>query len=214
MLNPTRTLACAATTLALAATTYMPTASAALIATPGLQSISFIELTGGASTNTFLSNSSQITQRLGNPLGSQNNDFTGLANEYYDVYYSNADGSFNANGDFISVEARFPNQGGGGGLNMGSIILNFANGSTLRANLLTSFLGLGANYIPGSELLAVDGNDGTASIMGNTGNSETERLRITVGFVAPIPEPSTYGLMALGLAGLGIFARRTKRAAG
>ena len=129
---------------------------------------------------------------LGPGLG--NNDFSPLFDENYDVYYSDAAGNFDPNGDCVSIEAVFPNSlPSGGGLNIGAVDLLFTNGTILRADTLKSWVGLGNNYIPGSELLAVDIDTpipSTDTTMGSTSTPPTQHLRITVGW-SQIPEPST-----------------------
>lgn len=195
----------------IAASFVVTPVSAALISLPGLQSVSFIEGTGGAFNFSFGSASAQMTTRLGNPLGGANNDFTGLANEFYDVFYSDSNGAFNVLGDFITVEARYTNTSGGGGLNISQVSLNFLSGSSQVANVLTSFVGMGTNFLAGSQFNAVDGNPATFTAMGNTGNSETDRLRITVGFRdRTVSEPGTLALLGLGIVAAGWVARRRR----
>lgn len=64
----------------------------------------------GPSPKTFGVNSSELTTRLSDPLSSSNNDFFGVSgHEYYDVFYSDSDGRFNVEGDFVTSSQRHQN---------------------------------------------------------------------------------------------------------
>jgi hypothetical protein len=69
---------------------------------------------------------------------------------------------------------------------------------------------LGNNFDPNSVANAIDGSLLTATEMGNTGNSLTDRMRITVGFPdsMTVPEASTLILLSAGLIGLFICGRK------
>ncbi len=164
---------------------------------PRLLSITFWERTGGTApdAHTFAVNSPQLETRLNDPLGPNNRDFTGFASEAlteaYDVFYSNADGTANRDGAYVTVEAiwerALPN---GGGLNIAEVQLDFAQPATPPeyANAVASFAGLGDNFIPVSIGNAVDGDLQTATTMGNT-VGQLQRLRITVAFASSVPTP-------------------------
>ncbi len=186
---------------------------------PGLESITFWERTGGAgpSASTFLVAGSELTIRLSDPLGAANHDISGASTEYYDVYYSDANGAFDLDGEYLSIEGVFL-QGApaGGGLNLAEIELNFSAAPGEFGNFVASFVALGDNAFPATVGRAIDGDLLTHTTMGNTAGSD-QRLRVTLGFRSssgeppsdPIPEPATALLLALGVLGLASRGKRT-----
>lgn len=115
---------------------------------PGLQSLTFWERTGAAPVaNTFSVNSPQLELRL-NSLDLANRDFTGAQLEFYDVFYSDAGGTANRDGAYVTIEAAWnfarPN---GGGLNIAEVQLDFGapTSPAVFGNVVTSFVGLGDN---------------------------------------------------------------------
>ena len=180
-----------------------------------LDSITFWETTGNVQSYTFGVDSEELTQRLSNPLGSTNNDFVGvIGHEFYDVFYSDADGSFNNYGEYLTIEGSFdiglPN---GGALNLAEIGLNFSGTSTEYGNYVASFVALGDNAIPLSVGNAIDGDLNTYTTMGNTIGT-SDRLRITLGFqsssgpLSTIPEPNTMILLGFGLLSIAGVSRK------
>lgn len=168
-----------------------------------LVSITFWEATGPVSARTFpplpippggnlppTTNPGLLNRRT-SPLGGSNRDFLGLTNEFYDVFYSDANGDPNIDGECLTVEAEFDSPTGGGGLNIAEVQLNFVDGSTSFMCELASAVYLGLNAIPGSAQLAVDGNLSTATVMGNTsGQPVGTRLRITLCSPCSVGEPT------------------------
>lgn len=186
------------------------TVSAAPIRTlSGLTGVTFYELTSGVTSHTYGPNDSAITTRLPGGLTGGTNDFIGAPGEFYDVFYSDANGTPNTNGEFISIEAYYA--GNGAGLNIGEVELVFGSNPFQYATSVASYVSA-TGFLAGNLNYIIDGNINTATGMGSNDES---RMRVTVGF-APIeppptgvPEPSTW---MLGLAGLGgVFAMRRRQ---
>lgn len=157
---------------------------------PNLVSITFWERTGGSGPKaiTFLANSGQLRTRRSDPLGSSNRDFVGAPTEFYDVFYSDADGSFDPDGEFVTIEAVWNRSlPVSGGLNIAEVQLNFSDASKEFANRVASFAALGDNAEPSRVGSAVDGNLLTHTAMGST-TGLAQRLRITVSFKEPFAD--------------------------
>jgi hypothetical protein len=159
----------------------------------GLDSITFYERTGGVAPDpyTFAVNSAELTTRLADPLDGTNHDIAGASTEYYDIFYSNANGSFNLDGEYLSIEGVFEQTlPSVGGLNLAEIALNFLVEPVEYGNYVASFVALGDNAAPANVGLAIDGHLLTHTTMGNTVDSD-QRLRVTLGFLSssgPPPE--------------------------
>lgn len=204
----------------------VPAHAVAVRLIPNLTSITFYERTGGVAPTpfTFSVNSPQLTTRLIDPLDASNHDIPGAPTEFYDVFYSNADGTFNLNGEYLTIEGVFL-QGlpQGGGLNLAEIGLNFTSAPTEFGSFVASFVALGDNAIPGDVVLAIDNNLQTHTTMGNT-IGQTQRLRVTLGFrsasgsgasaSAAIPTLSEWALLMLiaAVAAAAWFAIRSRAA--
>ncbi|WP_096330793.1 hypothetical protein [Nannocystis exedens] len=150
---------------------------------PGLMSITFYESTSGVMEFTFLVDGPELNNLLPDPLSNQNRDIEGTSVEFYDVYYSDVDGVFDPLGSYLTIAGSFGAKlPAGGGLNLAEISLNFANNEYEFGSYLASFVGLGDNYIMGSEPNAIDNNLDTHTTMGNTVDTPGQRLRVTLGF--------------------------------
>jgi hypothetical protein len=151
---------------------------------PGLKSISFHERTGGTAPTAyeFLVSGPELNKRLDDPLTNANKDIEGTPVEFYDVYYSDKNGVFQASGAYLTISGVFPLPlPAGGGLNLAEIGLNFANSTTEYGNYVASFVTLGDNAVPADVNKCIDGDLQTHTTMGNTSGSK-ERLRLTLGF--------------------------------
>jgi hypothetical protein len=150
---------------------------------PGLTSITFWESTFASPTqHTFKVGGPELTAKLSGPLTTGNSDFESLpGSESYDLFYSTWDGTFAANGQFVTIEADVPgiSAPSGGGLNIARVDFN---GTAQFADSVPSFVALGNNAMPNDVGKAVDldPNILTDTTMGNT-IGQTQRLRVTVG---------------------------------
>ena len=174
----------------------------------GLVSITFWERTGGIGPagSTFAVDGPELSIRLDDPLTGINSDFNGTSVEHYDVFFSDADGTFNLDGEYLSIEGVFGAAApAGGGLNLAEIELNFSGAPGEFGNFVASFVALGDNAFPETVGRAIDGDLLTHTTMGNTTESD-QRLRVTLGFLSssgpPIPEPASALLLGLGLIAL------------
>lgn len=171
-----------------------------------------IEMTGG--TYQYQYEIHDWTNDLHEDLqqGPSDHDFRGYY-EYYDIFLSDADGVFNPNGSFVTVQARsdLNTQNLGVGHNIDSIGIRDANGNVLYASEVVSVVlgdGLGSNNPDGRQSAILGPSDQIPTAMGNN------QASITVGFcpdeVEPVDEPSPgFGAMAaLAALGAAMFAGR------
>ena len=73
-----------------------------------------------------------MLNRLLNPLGSLNQDFTFFATENYDVFYSGANGTPHINGSFLTIEGIWQADPRFGGMNITGVELAFSVGPNRR----------------------------------------------------------------------------------
>lgn len=179
---------------------------------PDLNSVTVWEATFAFTANTFAANDPALTTRLGDPLSSSNRDFSYYPEEFYDVFYSNADGTLNPDGAYLTVEGVWRTYIGLGGMNIAEVQLNFGGATPHSdfADFVSSYVygsilaGGPGQFTAGSEALAVDQNLSTFPRFGNTSASDlNERFRLTVGFnnysttAAPVPDTHSGALMLL-----------------
>ncbi len=175
----------------------------------GLDSISIFERTGITVEHVLNADGPELTGQLLS-LNASSNDFIGTSAEFYDAFYSDGDGTFNINGDYLTILVDYPAFGGG---NISSVVLNFAgdHAQNIYANTVASYSmpAGGDAYVP-QLTKAVDGSDDTWTYFSTS--TEFDRARITVGLEiggpdngpgpTDIPEPATLSLLAIGLAAM------------
>jgi hypothetical protein len=205
------------TMIALIALLLFASATPAAVQTyPGLIGIRIWETSGTTNPIFYLPNAPQVTAQLPGVLNAGNRDFVGAPAEFYDVFYSDANGNPNPLGDYFTTEARFNGQLGGG-LNLAAVDMllgNASNPMVCRADILSSWVGLGTNYLAGTEVFSVDPDlpiPATFTTMGNTAGT-TQRLRVTVGWKKVlVPEPGSIALAIGGVAALAFVKLRTRK---
>jgi hypothetical protein len=157
---------------------------------PGLDTITCYEQSTGLGIRpfTFPRGGTALGERRAGSLGAANNDFIGSAAssggtpaEFYDVFYSNADGVPELDGRYLTIECTH-DCSVCTSLNITQVNLNFMDGRVEYFNQVASVVALGSRAQPATAPLAVDGNLETAPALGNTAG-QTQRLRLTLGFV-------------------------------
>jgi hypothetical protein len=165
-----------------------------------LESVTIYEITFGTTPNTYAPDAAQLLNRSADPLGAGNNDFTFVANEYYDVFYSDSDGTPNPYGAFLTIEGVWRSNGGPGGMNVNEVELTFGGASphTQFGDFVSDFEYGTGNVTAGSESTAVDHDLGTFPRFGNTSTTDlNDRFRLTIGFDGiSVPEPRIALLLA------------------
>lgn len=135
-------------------------------------------------------------------------------NENYDVYFSDADGTLNAQGSYLTIDGNcdVPFQC----FNITEVAVRVNGADQLATGVVRTVFGRAGSFVAGSDVRAADGNFTTYTQLGDTMNDYPNgRMSITLSFanVPAVPEPSTYALMVGGLALLGVAARRRARRA-
>ena len=100
------------------------------------QSVTIYEQSGPVVAITFLSTDARLVDDITEGPGGY--DFRGVPEEYYDVYISNADGTPNPSGDYLTIQcfrdASYTNDYVGN--NIDAVVLDFANGSRFLASFV------------------------------------------------------------------------------
>ncbi|MGE3460120.1 MAG: hypothetical protein AB7O24_33730, partial [Kofleriaceae bacterium] len=157
---------------------------------PGLQMINFYERTGGSSPQkySFMVDGPELAAKLPDPLRMASRDIEGASEEYYDVYYSNAQGEPDLDGAYLTISGKYIRTApSGGGLNLAEIELVLASGSEY-GNVVASYAALGDNKDESRVNSCIDGKLDTHTSMGNTVGT-TDRLRLTLGFPSTVQAP-------------------------
>lgn len=104
--------------------------------------------------------------------------------QFYDIFYSNADGTLNADGAYLTIEAVSYSQAQGeGGGNVAEVGLRSFGSTTFEyGNAVAGVVTVGANANANSISNAIDGNTQTYTTLGNVVGYSGTRLRITIGF--------------------------------
>jgi hypothetical protein len=185
---------------------------------PELTEVRVYEETFWTSTISYAPNSALLFSRLAGPLSVSNRDFGFVEDESYDIFYSEADGASNPQGQYLTIEGVWqrPELRSDGSMNINEVELVFggANPHTQFGDYVASFVvgsicnpGYFDNCVPGSEARAVDHDLSTFPRFGQTSTTNLdERFRLTIGFsgISNIPEPAS--LVLLGTSVLGVLS--------
>jgi hypothetical protein len=189
---------------------------ASALQTSGFDELTIYEVSGATNTISYALDDPELLARRAGTLGAANNDFVGVSDEYYDVFYSDKDGTPNASGAYLSIECRWDHGSpSGGGLNIAGVRLHDAPDVNRWGVIVSSAVSGGDNYVAGSEERAV-GPSGAGDLNGNTTMGNTvgtmDRLRVTLGIeFVTLPAGSLASLAFMGLA-LGLAGYRRLRA--
>lgn len=157
----------------------------------------------------FAANDARLTTVLaGSALSQAGRDFgTFGGNENYDLYLSNADGTLNANGAFVTIDGNC--DVAYNCFNVSEVALKISGSNEFANGVVRAVYGRTGSFTAGSASKAADGNLLTYTALGDTiGHYPDARMSITLSFASAVPEPSSYALMLAGLALLGGTARR------
>lgn len=184
-------------------------------AIPGYEGIRVYEATYSlAHQADFAAGDLRLTSVLtGSALSQSGRDFGFFnGNENYDVYFSDADGTFNAQGSHLTIDGNcdVPFQC----FNITEVAVRVNGADQLATGVVRAVYGRSGSFVANTASRAADGNFGTYTQLGDTMNDyPNARMSITLSFanVPAVPEPETYAMLLGGLGLLGAVTRRRVR---
>ena len=187
---------------------------------PNLASVQIFEVSGGETLFNMTPADPVVINKRPDRLAFGNTDFQSNSNEFYDFFYSDADGTFNPFGAFLTITAIFDNPNDGG-LNISRArLISQGPGDPVAtieyASFVASFFAIGDFAFPATATNALGDTPGTTTFLGDTsGQPDNVRLRLTLGFESTRPQdvnaPASLTLVGLGLLGAGAMRRRKRR---
>jgi len=163
----------------------------------------------------FAAGDARLTSVLvGAALSQSNRDFGFFGgNENYDVYFSDADGSLNAQGSFFTIDGNcdVPYQC----FNITEVAVVVNGADQFATGVVRAVYGRPGSFVANTASRAADGNFSSYTQLGDTlDDYPNGRMSITLSFanVPAVPEPGAYAMMVAGLGLLGFIARRKKSA--
>jgi PEP-CTERM motif len=198
-------------TLALSAAASL--AHAGITDMPGFQGVRVWEATYYLQAADFNADDPRLVNTLpGAALSFAGRDFGFFAgNENYDLYFSNADGSLNAHGSYLTIDGNCDVPYGC--FNISEVALKVNGAYQTATGVVRAVYGRPGSFAPGSAAYVADGSLYTTSNLGDTmGDYPNGRMSVTVSFdgVPAVPEPSTWALFGAGLLAVGRLARQRR----
>lgn len=131
-------------------------------------SITVHEISGTVSAYTFPMTDPRLYSTVNIEPPAFSPDIEGADGENYDVFMSNSSGQLDVNGKCVTINGKFKGAGLAGagiGFNIAQVDLNHLGGLTQYFSTVASY-SMGTDGVPGSQLMAVDGNLSTATMFG------------------------------------------------